>query len=569
MGPLSDRGSAPTSSESPTDSRAQRGRERRGGRRWPGRRDGWPVPRTCRSGWCSGCSSAPWPARAPSSSTKPCLVLPICSSESWPATTCRRPIGEGGHAASASFSRPWALPLVVGLGALLGALLVFRFAPDAEGHGTDAAISAVHHNPRGIRFRTVIVKIVASALTIGSGGSGGREGPTGQISAGFASLLARELDLSPADARTAVATGIGSGIGAIFGAPLGGAVLATEILYRDDFDVEALLPCFIASIVGYVIFGAAIGFTPLFGFNDSYHFSDPSQLLWFALIGVLGGIIGLLYAKGFYGIAALFTRITATSLGEASHRRCARGLHRVGHPRGARHRIRLDPTKPRSPAPLAPPLDRPHLALRPHRGHRAVDRIGRLRWNLRTGNGHRGLHRGVGLATVRPDRSLHGTQPDALRHRGHDVLLREHLPSAVGGDVDGGRDDREPVDPGPSHGRRRTGLVHRPARRRHHLPQPAEESSRRPRPTAPRRDAPPGQRACQPGHGPASPCTQGQHPSSSLLDVRSNRSAFPVCQWSTTKVASKARCRWRISTDSAEERTLTPSMLPSTHLRPP
>ncbi len=219
------------------------------------------------------------------------------------------PAGEGGHGASASFTRPWALPLVVGLGALLGALLVFRFAPEAEGHGTDAAISAVHHNPRGIRFRTVVVKIVASALTIGSGGSGGREGPTGQISAGFASLLARELDLSPADARIAVATGIGSGIGAIFGAPLGGAVLATEILYRDDFDVEALLPCFIASIVGYVIFGSVIGFTPLFGFNGSYHFSDPTHLLWFALIGVLGGFIGLLYAKGFYGISNVFARL--------------------------------------------------------------------------------------------------------------------------------------------------------------------------------------------------------------------------------------------------------------------
>ena len=150
------------------------------------------------------------------------------------------PVSEGGHGASKSFTRPWALPLVVGLGALLGGIIVFRFAPEAEGHGTDAAISAVHHNPRGIRFRAVIVKIVASALTIGAGGSGGREGPTGQISAGFASLLARELDLSPADARTAVVTGIGSGIGAIFGAPLGGAVLACEILYRDDFDAAAL-----------------------------------------------------------------------------------------------------------------------------------------------------------------------------------------------------------------------------------------------------------------------------------------------------------------------------------------
>src|ERR1700733_8642553 len=219
------------------------------------------------------------------------------------------PAGEGGQGSSAPFARPWALPLVVGIGALLGAILVFRFAPEAEGHGTDAAIAAVHHNPRGIRFRAVIVKIVASALTIGSGGSGGREGPTGQISAGFASLLARELDLSPADARIAVVTGIGSGIGAIFGAPLGGAVLATEIPYRDDFDSAALLPCFIASIVGYVIFGAAEGFTPLFGFAGSYHFSNPTHLLWFALIGVLGGLIGLLYAKSFYGIADLFGRL--------------------------------------------------------------------------------------------------------------------------------------------------------------------------------------------------------------------------------------------------------------------
>jgi len=219
------------------------------------------------------------------------------------------PAGEGGHRASAGFTRPWAIPLVVGLGALLGGILVFRFAPEAEGHGTDAAISAVHHNPRGIRFRAVVVKIAASALTIGSGGSGGREGPTGQISAGFASLLARELDLSPADARIAVVTGIGSGIGAIFGAPLGGAVLATEILYRDDVDAEALLPSFVASLVGYVLFGAVIGFTPLFGFNGSYHFTDPAHLPWFALIGILGGLIGLLYAKSFYGLVDLFGRI--------------------------------------------------------------------------------------------------------------------------------------------------------------------------------------------------------------------------------------------------------------------
>ena len=218
------------------------------------------------------------------------------------------PAGEGGLAASASAARPWALPLIAGFGALLGAILVFRVAPEAEGHGTDAAISAVHHNPRGVRFRAVIVKIVASALTIGSGGSGGREGPTGQISAGFGSLLARTFELEPADGRIAVATGIGSGIGAIFGAPLGGAVLASEVLYRDDFDPAALLPSFIASVVSFIVFGAAEGFSPLFGYVATYRFTDPVQLLWFALIGLFAGLIGLLYAKGFYGLADLFKR---------------------------------------------------------------------------------------------------------------------------------------------------------------------------------------------------------------------------------------------------------------------
>ncbi|HUZ43679.1 MAG TPA: chloride channel protein, partial [Acidimicrobiales bacterium] len=140
------------------------------------------------------------------------------------------PAGEGGLAGASHFTRPWAIPLVVGLGGLLSGLIVFNFAPEAEGHGTDAAIAAVHDNPRGVRARAVVVKIVASAITIGAGGSGGREGPTAQISAGFGSFLARVLNLGPADGRILVSIGIGSGIGSIFGAPLGGALLSAEIL---------------------------------------------------------------------------------------------------------------------------------------------------------------------------------------------------------------------------------------------------------------------------------------------------------------------------------------------------
>ena len=219
------------------------------------------------------------------------------------------PAGEGNATGSAHFARAWAIPLVVVLGALASGFLVFSWAPEAEGHGTDAAIDAVHHNPRGIRLRAVIVKIVASALTIGSGGSGGREGPTAQISAGFGSLLARVLDLSPEDGRIAVSVGIGSGIGAIFSAPLGGAVLAADIVYRDDFEFEALLPGVFASIIAYAVFGAIFGYQPLFAIPGGYHFHQPIQLVWFAVIGLLAGGLGLLYSKSFYGIVRLSHRL--------------------------------------------------------------------------------------------------------------------------------------------------------------------------------------------------------------------------------------------------------------------
>ncbi|HKT45184.1 MAG TPA: chloride channel protein [Gaiellaceae bacterium] len=220
------------------------------------------------------------------------------------------PLAEG-HSPGAGTSHSWRIPAVVALGAFLAGLLVFRFAPEAEGHGTDAAIDAVHHNPSGIRSRVSLVKIVASAITIGSGGSGGREGPTAQISAGFASLLARRLRLSPADARIAVTVGIGSGIGAIFRAPLGGAVLGAEILYRDDAEVEALLPSIIASIVAFSVFGAVQGYGPIFGSLGGYRFAHPLQLLYFGLIGIACGLIGRLYARSFYGLTGLFRRLPA------------------------------------------------------------------------------------------------------------------------------------------------------------------------------------------------------------------------------------------------------------------
>ena len=226
-----------------------------------------------------------------------------------------KPLGDGGDPGSSGFERPWAIPLVVFGGALVSAFLVAKFAPEAEGHGTDSAIEAVHTNPRAIRVRAIVVKTIASALTIGSGGSGGREGPAAQISAGFGSLLTRWLDLSDEDGRIAVSLGIGSGIGAIFGAPLGGAVLAASIVYREDFDYKALVPGFITSATAYAILGSILGFDPLFGFVAAdYQFDHPLDLSWFVLIGIVAAAIGYLYARIFYGTVALTNQLPGNKI---------------------------------------------------------------------------------------------------------------------------------------------------------------------------------------------------------------------------------------------------------------
>jgi H+/Cl- antiporter ClcA len=229
-----------------------------------------------------------------------------------PATTA----GEGGVHPAGGFARRWAVPVVVGAGGLVSGLLVFLLAPEAEGHGTDAAIAAVHHNPTGMRARVTAVKIVASAVTIGSGGSGGREGPTAQISASFGSMLARALNLSPADARIAVSTGIASGIGAIFRAPLGGAVLGAEIVYRDDVETEALVPSVVASIVAFAVFGSVYGYAPIFGYHTEYRFAHAGDLAWFAVLGLLAGGMGRLYASTFYRVNAAFRRLRLPAAGK-------------------------------------------------------------------------------------------------------------------------------------------------------------------------------------------------------------------------------------------------------------
>jgi chloride channel protein, CIC family len=219
------------------------------------------------------------------------------------------PAGEGASIASVNPDF-WLIPISAALGGLITGVIVYRFAPEAEGHGTDEAIAAFHRHDGRIRRRIPLVKAVASAFTIGSGGSGGREGPTAQIAAGFGSFIGDLLKLGVKDRRIAVAVGIGAGIGSIFKSPFGGAMLSGEILYSGgDFEVEALIPAFIASPVGYVIFASVTGFSPIFGTAVSYVFTQPVNLVFYALLGVVCGLVGRAYTTTFYATRRFFSAL--------------------------------------------------------------------------------------------------------------------------------------------------------------------------------------------------------------------------------------------------------------------
>ncbi len=196
----------------------------------------------------------------------------------------------------------WLFLLLPAVGGILAGWLVFTFAPEAEGHGTDEAIRAFHQGRGVIRRQVPLIKGLASMLTIGSGGSAGREGPVAQIGAGFGSFLADLLKLPDKDRRLMLLAGMGGGIGSIFRAPLGGALFATEVLYREpDFEYEGIIPAIISAIVAYSLYGYVYGWGAIFD-TPKLLFHQPQQLLLYLVFGVLAALIGIAYVRVFYGM---------------------------------------------------------------------------------------------------------------------------------------------------------------------------------------------------------------------------------------------------------------------------
>jgi CIC family chloride channel protein len=229
------------------------------------------------------------------------------------------PGGEGGVSPySFHMSRPWMLPLVTTATGLVGGFLTWRFAPQTAGIGTNAAIRAFHHNEK-LNFKTSIFKLVTSAITIGGGLTSGREGPIAQIGAATGASIANALKLTARERNIALAAGLGAGIAAIFKAPLAGAIIAAEIFYKEDFEVEALVPGLVAAVIGYTIVGTATGFQPIFDLPlQAKEFNHPLSLILFALLGVGCAMLARCLFGVYFSIERFFKRFplwVATAIG--------------------------------------------------------------------------------------------------------------------------------------------------------------------------------------------------------------------------------------------------------------
>jgi CIC family chloride channel protein len=215
----------------------------------------------------------------------------------------------------------WLLPLVPALGGLIVGLLRWRLAPEAfESPGaTDRAIDAIHAEGGWLPKRTPLVTMITSAVTLASGGSAGREGPTVLIGAGIGSGVARVIrklglprrlgfTFTTADVRILAICGIAAGLGAVFRAPVGAALYAIGVLYVYGMEDDHLLPALVCSLTSYLVFSAFYGFEPMFRAPEAWAF-EVFDLGVVLVIGVAASIVGVTYIRVFYGMFRRFQRL--------------------------------------------------------------------------------------------------------------------------------------------------------------------------------------------------------------------------------------------------------------------
>lgn len=189
------------------------------------------------------------------------------------------------------------------VGGLIYGPLVQRFAREARGHGVPEVMYAVARRGGHIPGRVAVVKALASAITIGSGGSVGREGPIVQIGSALGSTLGRITRMPESQLRTLVACGAAGGIAATFNAPIAGVFFALELILR-DFATRSFAAVMLSSIMASVVGRAILGDHPFLAL-PAFTVSRPSEYLLFAGLGLLAGVVGVLFSKVLYLIEDL------------------------------------------------------------------------------------------------------------------------------------------------------------------------------------------------------------------------------------------------------------------------
>jgi len=197
--------------------------------------------------------------------------------------------------------RPWLLWAIPAIGGLAAGIVSTRFAPETLGGGSDAIIHAFHHQGGHVRRRVPFIKGLVSVFTLGSGGSGGREGPTMLIGGSIGSLIGRYLRVTDRERRILLVAGTAAGMAAVFRTPLGAALLAVEVLHRDDFESDAVVPAVLSSVVAYSVFISFFGESTLFAHAVRYPFV-PAHLPLYALMAVLVSFVAAGFAGALHGV---------------------------------------------------------------------------------------------------------------------------------------------------------------------------------------------------------------------------------------------------------------------------
>lgn len=156
--------------------------------------------------------------------------------------------------------------LLLPLAFFLSAAVIKYLAPDAEGHGTEKVIEAVNKRSGKIKAAVVPVKLIATVITLASGGSAGKEGPCAQIGAGLSSTIGDLLRFDRDDRKKLVICGISAGFATVFGTPIAGAIFGIEVLFVGGMLYEVLMPSFVAGIIGYQVsyaLGAEFFYLPI------------------------------------------------------------------------------------------------------------------------------------------------------------------------------------------------------------------------------------------------------------------------------------------------------------------